>query len=631
MRSKTACERIRFEGFEADLDCGELFYEGRKVPLQDKPFQVLRLLLENSGQLVTREQLRHQLWPADTFVDFDHNLNKAVAKLREALGNAGAKSHLIETLTRRGYRFIGEIEAIPPVLDELAIAPKETSSASLPTSPINPGTMHRRDWLLPASLTAIAVALVATTVGPHPLAARFMHGKAQPAISSLAVIPLDNLSGDPSQEYFADGMTDELITMLAKDSSLRIVSRTSVMQYKGARRPLGEIARELNVDGILEGSASRSGNRVHMNLQLIQAPTDTHLWAESYDRDASDIAALPNEAAQAIAKQLRSSVLSASPARYVSPEAHDAYLHGRYLWYAGQNDKAFEYFKKAIQLQPDYAPGWTGLAMYYGAGAVLGYLDPAYALAPEKEAAIKAVQLDDSFAEGHLSLCAAILTNDWDFRRADQQCLRAIDLDPEFAEAHHFRAKLLGAFNRNDEAIEAQKKAAELDPVARPWAMAMAYLVARREDAAIADARQRLESYPESVPLMFHLHDAYRRKGMDKEAAQTLVKVFQLSHDPVSAAAVQRAFQQGGYKAVVRWELSKAIKDSKTHYVCPIELARLYAQLRKREQSLALLEEGYRQHAPRILWIQSEPAFDFLHSDERYRSIIKRIGLPPAY
>jgi TolB-like protein/DNA-binding winged helix-turn-helix (wHTH) protein len=631
MQPKTAYERVRFEGFELDLGSGELFYEGRKVPLQEQPFQVLRILLENSGQLVTREELRNQLWPADTFVDFDHNLNKAVAKLRDALETAGAKSALIETLPRRGYRFIGEIDAIPPVLDELAIAPRETSSASQPTSPINPGTMHRRNWRLPGSLTVIAVALVATTVGPHPLAAHFMHGKAQPAISSLAVIPLDNLSGDPSQEYFADGMTDELITMLAKDSSLRIVSRTSVMQYKGARRPLGEIARELNVDGILEGSASRSGNRVHVNLQLIQAPTDTHVWAESYDRDASEVAALPNEAAQAIAKQLRSSVLSASPARYVSPEAHDAYIHGRYLWYAGQNDKAFEYFKKATQLQPDYAPGWSGVSFYYGAGAIIGYLDPAHALVPEKEAAIKAVQLDDSFAEGHLGLCSAIFTNDWDFRGADQQCLRAIELDPEFAEAYHFRAKLLGAFNRNDEAIEAQKRATELDPVARPWALAMAYLVARREDAAIEDVRQRLESYPDSVQLMFHLHDAYRRKGMDKEAAQTLVKVFQLSHDPVSAAAVQRAFQQGGYKAVVRWSLNDLKKDSQTRYVCPIELARLYAQLGEREQTLSLLEEGYREHSPRILWIQSEPAFDFLHSNERYRSIIKRIGLPPAY
>ena len=332
---------------------------------------------------------------------------------------------------------------------------------------------------------------------------RLFRGNA-PAITSLAVIPLDNLSGDPSQEYFADGMTDELITMLAKNSSLRIVSRTSVMQYKGARRPLPEIARQLGVDGILEGSVSRFGNRVHMNIQLIQAPTDTHLWAESYDRDSNEAAALPHEAAEAIAKRLNSSVTSASPARYVNPEAHDAFLHGRYLWYAGQNDKAFDYFKKATQLQPDYAAGWSGLAMYYGAGAIIGYLDPAKSLAPELEAADKAVRLDDSFPEAHLGMCAAVLINAWDFKRADQECLRAIELDPEFAEAYHLRAKVLGAFNRNDEAIEAQKKATELDPAARPWAIAMAYQVARRDDEAIADVRQRLESYPEDVSLVWH-------------------------------------------------------------------------------------------------------------------------------
>ena len=268
--------------------------------------------------------------------------------------------------------------------------------------------------------------------------------------------------------------------------------------------------------------------------------------------------------------------------------------------------------------------------MYYGAGAIIGYLDPAKSLAPELEAADKAVRLDDSFPEAHLGMCAAVLINAWDFKRADQECLRAIELDPEFAEAYHLRAKVLGAFNRNDEAIEAQKKATELDPAARPWAIAMAYQVARRDDEAIADVRQRLESYPEDVSLVWHLYNSYRRKGMDKEAAQALIRVNQLNHDTVSADAVQRAFHEGGYKAVVRWQLSGLMKQAETHYVSPIELARLYAQLGQREETLIQLEEGYRKHAPQILWIQSEPAFDFLHSDGRYRSIIKGIGLPLA-
>jgi TolB-like protein len=260
------------------------------------------------------------------------------------------------------------------------------------------------------------------------------------------------------QEYFADGMTDELITMLAKDSTLRITSRTSVMQYKGAHRPLPEIARALNVDGILEGSISRTPDKVHLTLQLIRADTDTHLWAESYDRDANDVVSLPQEAALTIAKRLNSAATPTAAPRYVNPEAHDAYLHGHYLWYADQNEKSFEYFKKATELQPDYAPGWAGLSDYYGAGMVDGLLDPATSRTPEEGAAIKAVQLDDSLPEAHLALCAAYLVVHWDWTRSDPECQRAIQLDPEFAEAHHFRAKIFAALNRHPEAIEEQKK-----------------------------------------------------------------------------------------------------------------------------------------------------------------------------
>ena len=286
-------------------------------------------------------------------------------------------------------------------------------------------------------------------------------------------------------------MTDELITMLAKNSTLRVVSRTSVMQYKGARRPLPEIARALGVDGILEGSIARSGEKVHMTVQLIQAPSDTHLWAESYDRDASDIVSLPREAAQTIAKRLNSAVPQAPLPRYVNPEAHDAYLRGRYLWYAGQYGKSFGYFKKATELQPDYAPGWSGLSIYYEASAIDGQKSPAETLAAGEEAARKAVQLDDSFPEAHLALCAAIFINRWDWTRSDQECKRAIELDPEFAEAYHFRAKILATLNRNQEAIEAQKKATELDPFARPFALAYSYQLARQYDAALTDALQR--------------------------------------------------------------------------------------------------------------------------------------------
>jgi TolB-like protein len=240
------------------------------------------------------------------------------------------------------------------------------------------------------------------------LGERLLHRNPQPVITSLAVIPLENLSGDPNQEYFADGMTDELITMLAKDSTLHITSRTSVMQYKGAHRPLPEIARTLHVDAIVEGSVSRSTNRVHMTLQLIRADTDTHLWAESYDRDTDGVALLPDNAARAIAHRLNSASFSSGRARYVKPEAHDAYLRGLYYWYAGQNESAGKYFKLATSLQPDYAQGWSGLSSYYGQSGDTT-MDPEEALPKAEESAAKALELDPSLADAHLSMGATIL------------------------------------------------------------------------------------------------------------------------------------------------------------------------------------------------------------------------------
>ncbi len=453
----------------------------------------------------------------------------------------------------------------------------------------------------------------------------------KPEITSLAVLPLDNLSGDPAQEYFADGMTDELTTMLAKNSTLRITSRTSAMQYKGAHRPLREIAQALGVDGILEGSVERTDGKVHMTIQLIQANTDTHLWAESYDRDTNDVVTLPTEAAQAIANRLNSAAPLPKPARYVSPEAHDAYLHGHYLWFSGQNDKAGEYFRKATELQPDYAPGWSGLSIYYGAGAVDALLDPRTALPAQDVAARKAVALDDAFPESHLAMAATYWLYNWDLPRADQEVLRAIELDPKFAEAHHLRGKILGALNRQQEAIEEQKKATELDPFSRPFAMALAYSMARQYDAALTDALQRLESVPNDPTLHWTLYTIYRSKGMTKEATSMFEQCMALMGDKASAEGVRRAFQQGGYTAVLRWQIRDMEHRAATQYISPVDLAYAYAQLGEREKTLALLEEGYGQHSPSMLDIQNDSAFDFLHADQRYRSLVQKIGLPPAW
>ena len=425
-------------------------------------------------------------------------------------------------------------------------------------------------------------------------------------------------------------MTDELTTMLAKVSTLQIVSRTSAMQFKDPHRSLPEVARALNVDGILEGSISRANGQVHMTLQLIRADTDTHIWAESYDRENNDVSTLPGEAARAIAKRLDKIVASSATTRYVNPEAHDAYLRGLYLWYNTSNEEAGRYFRKAVELQPDYAQGWAGVSSYLDAGAVMGELNPREALAPAEAAAIKAVQLDDFLPEAHLARSASFLFNRWDAARADKEVLRAIELDPKFAEAYHLRSKILQTQNRHDESIAVQKKSTELDPYARPWAMANALVVARQWDA-LNDLQLRLKSAPQDGTLLSLMFVCYHNKGMDAEAIKAYQKMLQCTGQRNSVAAVQRAFQRDGFRGLVEWELKALKEKAKTQYVRPTDLAALYGELGDREHALAFLEEGYRQHSPQELWIQSVPAFDFLHGEPRYRSIIDKMGLPPTY
>jgi tetratricopeptide (TPR) repeat protein len=417
--------------------------------------------------------------------------------------------------------------------------------------------------------------------------------------------------------------------MLARNSTLHITSRTSAMQFKGARQSLPAIAQSLHVDGILEGSISRSGNQVHMTLQLIRADTDTHLWAESYDRSVNDLAALPAEAARDIANHLHSTVPASAAGRYVNPEAHDAYLRGRYLWFRGQREEAAKNFRKAVELQPDYALGWTGLADYYGEAAADGALNPLQALPQAEALARKAVALDDQLPETHLSLGVDILLSRWDWTHAMEEISRALELNPRLVQAIHFRARMLSLAGRYQEAFQAQKAANEIGPFERPWALASLLNEARQYDAAIDEAQQRLQAEPE--PGMYlQLADAYRGKGMDKEWADAWEKCLRLSDDPASAAAFQRAFRLGGRKAALHWQLDQLERKARTAYVSPVDLALIHAQLADREQTLSLLEQGVREHSPSLLWIHFDPAYDFLNNDERYRSIIQRITTATA-
>ena len=389
-----------------------------------------------------------------------------------------------------------------------------------------------------------------------------------------------------------------------------------------------EIARALQVDGIVEGSVSRANNQVHMTLQLIRADTDAHLWAESYDRDNKDVAALPDEAARAIALRLNRASQSRI-SRYVNPEAHDAYLRGEYAWMVGRNEDAGKYFRKAIEIQPDYALAWSGLAEYYGGGALDGYMDPRVANPQIEAAAHRALELDDSLPQVHATLAASAFFSHSDGEEALKELTRATELDPEYWQAYHLHAKILCALGRNDEAIAVQKQSTAINPFGHPGAMAEIYVCTRHFDAAIQDGQMRLKDYPMAPDILDDLAYAYHWKGMDKDAVEMLAREISAEGDPGLGGAVRQAFETGGYAAVVRCRLAALEKRAKSERVSTFSLAELHGMLGEQEKTLALLEQGVHERDPLLLFMmKADPSFDFLHADPRYRSLALEMGLP---
>jgi TolB-like protein/DNA-binding winged helix-turn-helix (wHTH) protein/Tfp pilus assembly protein PilF len=617
-----------FGEFELDSARFELRRNGRVLKLERIPLELLILLVEKDGTVVTRQEIVERLWGKDVFLDTEHGINTAIRKIRAVLREDAEQPRFLQTIQRKGYRFLDE-----PKNGNAAISAPPLEVVIKPPSPADATPAKRSGWWMVAASAVVLLLLAAALLGFNAGGVRDRWlARSHPAqIQSIAVLPLANLSGDASQEYFAEGMTDELITALAKNRSLRVVSRTSAMQYKGVRRPLGEIARELGVDGILEGSVERSGNRVHMTVQLIHAPSDTHIWAESYDRDLSEVISLPSELSQTIAKEVKIAVSPARPQRNINPEAYDAYLHGRYFWFNEDTERSQKYFEKAIQLQPDYAAAWSGLADSYAVRAVAGVSPPQAVMGKAEEAARKAIELDDSLSDAHNTRAALYLFDAWDWHSAEAESRRALELNPNHADAHHLYSYVLIAMQRLDEALQEQKRSTELDPFERPWALGHAYIRMRQFDAATNELRLRAEGQPRNGLVRFLLSQAYWLKGMWKESQQELEEGLRLAGDKKGAVDAHQAFEKGGERAVEQWGVSDLKARARKKYVSPFDMASQYAYLGQKEETLRFLEEAYRERSPWLVFLQNEPIFDFLHSDEHYRTIVKKIGLPPAY
>ena len=679
---KTTTHRTALFGpYALDLRSGELRKFGTRMKIGEQTFQILRALLDTPGELVTREELRGKIWTGDTFVDFDHGLNSAVQRLRDCLADSAEKPRWVETVPRRGYRFIGQVEwsdeASAPetpierdkvigqstnglttvegegyrLAAEKTDTPRQLSSREEePATPTVQSTA-RRSRMTSVKL-AIASAFLLTVGGTLTYTFRSNSLPAGgPHIQSIAVLPLVNLSGDKSQDYFADGMTDELITALAKNRNLRVVSRTSAMQYKSANRPLRDIARELGVDGVVEGSIKRSENRVHMTVQLIYVPTDSHLWAESYDRDLNQALFLPEEVSATVAKEAKIATSAQAqaaprpPRRSIDPNAHDAYLHGLHFRFGNTVRGGLPYFEKAIQLQPDYAAAWSGLSDTYGVLAIGGEGPSSEVSKKWESAARKAVELDDSLPEAHNSMALWYLFYARDWQRAETESLRSLALDPSYSEGYHVHSYILTVTNRIPEAIEEQKRGMSIDPYARPWALGYAYYHARRfEDAAI-ELRLCIAAQPSDPNCHVFLSDVYHFLGRDNEAIAELEQSLPLFGEKDAVPIVQRAFERGGFAAVAAWEADRypnpwQRSDDRTQkpgernrpkeYVSPFWRALATARAGRRSQTLQLLDEAYLANDPRIIFLQHEPVFDFLHHETRYQSLVKKLGLPPA-
>jgi TolB-like protein/DNA-binding winged helix-turn-helix (wHTH) protein/Flp pilus assembly protein TadD len=633
--TKPTASAFQFGVFELDLKAGELRKQGVKVKLQEQPFQVLATLLEHAGEVVTKDELQQRIWAADTFVDFDHGLHSAITRLREALGDSSECPRFIETLPRRGYRFASPIKVI---------GKEETTAVAEEKQPSRTGDRLRRiGGSVLAGLLGGALLLgivLNTNLGG---ARRWLLRESNPAIRSLAVLPLENLSGDPSQEYFADGMTDAVITDLAKIGALRVISRTSVMRYKRTQKPAAQIAKELSVDAIVEGSIEHTGNRVRISAQLISGTTDQHLWAEAYDRDVSDVLRVQDEIARSIAREIQVKLtpqeqILLAKGRAIDPEAYELYLKGRYFFTKSTKEsveKAIDLFHQAIAKDPTYALAYSGLADCY---SVLGVsfgaasLSPTDAITQARAAAERAIQLDDMLAEGHYSLATTKLLFDWDWAGSEAEFKRALELNPNDASAHHWHAHLLMAQARLETALAESKRAIELDQLSPVTNLHLGwhYIYSRQYDLAIDQLRKTLELDPSFGYAYWYMGRAYEQQGKYTEALQALRKAQELLKGNTAVSAdIGHVSGVSGDKVAALRMLGQLRKAPQGTYVSPVEVALIYLALEQKTEAFQWLEKGYSERSDLMVYLNVDPRFDGIRSDPRFQDLLHRVGLSP--
>jgi TolB-like protein/DNA-binding winged helix-turn-helix (wHTH) protein/Flp pilus assembly protein TadD len=613
---------VRFGTFEVDVPAGELRKNGIKLKLQEQPFQVLCMLLEHPGEVVTREELRSRLWPADTFVDFDHGLNAAVKRLRDALGESADAPVFIETLARRGYRFIATM--VPDGLK------REQSQSPL------------RQWVFPLVVAAPIVIVVALFVlDAGGLRSKLLsRSSAQPQIRSLAVLPLTNISADPEQEYFADGMTEELIGELSRIGSLRVVSRTSVMQYKGEKKkPLPQIARELNVDAVMEGSVLRAGNRVRITTHMIYAPTDQSLLTETYEGDLADVLKMQREVAQSITKKVRVKLTPEQQSRLheapkLDPEAYQAYLAATHIDLSGYQGikKSQSYFEKAIEKDSNFASAYTGLAVSYVLLAAQGWQSPREAFPSAKEAIRKALELDEKNCDAHAVLARISWQYDWDWQTAEKEYLHALELCPNDSGLHSEYAVYTAVNGRIAEARAELAKTRELDPIqSKPFVgEAVISYHLRNYKSLVEIAREFVAENPNEWLAHHWLGVGYEGSGQTLQAIQEYQKAVELSQgDSDPTAQLAHAYAATGRKFEAQKILHEWLRQSETRYISPYRIATVHASLGQKDKAFEYLERAYKERSPDLTYfLRADLRVDSLRSDPRFQDLMRRMNFP---
>jgi TolB-like protein/Tfp pilus assembly protein PilF/DNA-binding winged helix-turn-helix (wHTH) protein len=599
-----------------------------RIRLRGQPNDLLALLLERPGEVVTREELQKRLWPADIFVDFEHSLNAAVQRLRAALGDSADSPRFVETLATRGYRFIAP-------LDRAVVTPSD----EVPLAGIPEHSPARPRWTTLAIGLAVAFSLlivIALTV-PVIRTASWSHIVFTP-IRSLAVLPLVDLSEHPDQDYLADEITDSLRRRLAGVRTLRVISRTSSMHYQGSSKPVPEIAQALNVDVIVAGSVLRSGNRVRISVELVQGATDTHIWTGSFEGNLNEVMALQDSAAVDIANEIRALLTPPGPGRLAragvyNADAYRAYATGRFVWNKRTEqdiEKAIVDFQQAVKEDPSYTLAWDGLADCWVTLGWYGYLPPEEAFPHAREALNKAINLDDSLAEVHTSVAFVNMYSDRNWPEAEREFRRAIDLNPNYANAHHWYGEFLSLVGRHDEAIAESERARELDPLSsiiNTW-VGSRYFFARKYEKAIDLYRSALEMDPNFVPAHLVLGQAYEQTGTLQPAIAELETAVRLSGgSPVYVASLAHAYGIAGR----RGDAEKLQRDlrrlSRQRFVSSYDLAIAALGLGDTSQVIGLLERAVEERSPRVSFIGIDPRFDGLRSIPRFQQVRTQLGL----